>query len=412
MSSHMQTIKNVYVPNAVLDDPNSFGGTAYAQGRVGDLTINDQGHIRLIPSARAANTSIVILPKLTEAHVHLDKCHSSDRIGGIGGDLLAAIDAQHQDKANWTDDDIRDRAARGLSELVAAGCGTVRTHVDWSYGTEASTPPPAWHVLTDLATEQKSKLHLQVAPLVGADVMADTNVAESIAKIIATKNGILGLFVLYQPDRRAGIEAAFKMAAKFNLPLDFHVDEGLDPFLNGLEMIADTALETKFDRPILCGHACSLAVLPDEDFKRITDKLAQAGITITTLPTTNLYLQGRNGRTPTQRGLTRIADLQAAGVPVIFGTDNVRDAFFPLGAHDPMQTLAVANMAAHLDPPFEAHLPMITSNAQRALGLEPIWVDRAPVSDLLIYQTGSLAEAISQHQKPNPLSDHIIGELQ
>jgi cytosine deaminase len=57
----------------------------------------------------------------------------------------------------------------------------------------------------------------------------------------------------------AGLRNVFALADRYGLALDFHVDEGLDPALDGLELIADIAAEMRFEGPVLCGHACSLA---------------------------------------------------------------------------------------------------------------------------------------------------------
>ncbi len=91
--------------------------------------------------------------------------------------------------------------------------------------------------------------------------------------------------------------------------LDFHVDEGLGGH-NGLEAIADMALQTRFSRPILCGHAVSLMDRSAVDLARIADKLAQADITVCALPTTNLYLQNRGGCTPTDAASPVCANLR------------------------------------------------------------------------------------------------------
>ena len=231
----------------------------------------------------------------------------------------------------------------------------------------------------------------------------------TIAKTIAETDGVLGTFVLDQPNRRAGIENAFQVADKFGLALDFHVDEGLDDRLDGLEIIADIAIETRFQGPILCAHACSLMNLNQTSLKRVSDKLVQAGITVASLPATNLFLQGRTTGTPDRRGVTRIPELSAAGVPVVVGTDNVRDAFCPLGRHDPRQSLALAALAAHLDPPYGDYLPMITTGARAALGLAPINVEGAAIGDLMLFDAPSTSDLLASVQGPMPLSSVLQG---
>ncbi|MEX0368818.1 MAG: amidohydrolase family protein, partial [Ruegeria sp.] len=165
--------------------------------------------------------------------------------------------------------------------------------------------------------------------------------------------------------------------------------------LNGLERVADTAIETGFDLPILCGHCVSLMDRTDGDFARIADKLAQAGIVVCALPITNLYLQGRTDGTPERRGITRLRELRAGGVTVVVGSDNVADAFCPLGAHDPLGALAQACLTAHLDPPLGDWLPAVTTDACRAIGVEPVSVDGALLNTLLTCDVTHTADLIS-----------------
>lgn len=401
-------LAGVGVPETLLNEPSRFGGRRADGLRIGTLVLRGGRAGQLDPTDAPARPELIVLPRLTETHVHLDKCHTVERCSGLGGDLATALAAQMRDKTRWTENDIRARAARGLSELIDAGCGTIRSHVDWS--TEPGRPDglPAWNVLADLSRDAAARdVTLQCAALTGIDEMADPVRAAAVARAVAETGGVLGAFLLHHPHRREGLKNLFALADRFGLALDFHVDEGLDPTLDGLELIADVALETKFEGPVLCGHACSLASLSDADVARIADKLATAGIAVVALPSTNLYLQGRRDGTPDRRGLTRIHELSARGVDVVIGTDNVRDPFCPIGRHDPMNSLGLAVLAGHLDPPFADHLPAITTTARAALGLPPMTVDGARIADLVAFAVPSLSGLIAGAARPLPLADHL-----
>jgi len=394
------------VPAALLAAPERFGGVAQGELLCGTLIVEGGRAVGLDPATGAASPERIVLPRLTEAHVHLDKCHSVDRCDDVGGDLAAAGRAQSLDRRLWTREDLTRRARRGLSELAAAGCGAVRSHVDWTSGPDASEVPLAWEVLGALAEDAAALgLTLQRAALTGIDEMADAARAEAVARRMARDGGVLGSFVLGHDGRREGIGNLFALAERFGLALDFHVDEGLEPALDGLETIADIALATGFQGPVLCGHACALASKAPDDTARIADKLARAGIAVAALPTTNLYLQGRRAGTPDRRGITRLQELEAHGVATVIGSDNVRDAYCPIGRHDPAFALSVAVLAGHLDPPFGRHLPKITTTARRALGLSALTVDGAPARDLVAYPVASLSELLSGQAAPLPLPD-------
>ncbi len=396
-------VPGVLVPRSMVLDAPRFGGRPVADCLAGDLVVMEGRAVALRPSEESPER--MVLPRLTEAHVHLDKCHSIDRMQGVGGDLHSAIAAQRRDKALWTDDNIRNRAARGLRELASAGCGTVRSHVDWGDEADGDRPPPAWEVLGDLA--ENAGLEFQRAALTGIEQLADATFARRCAERVAADRGVLGAFLFDQPERDAGLVHVFREAERLGLALDFHVDEGLRPGLDGLERIADTALAARFEGPVLCGHACSLANQEPDAVKRIADKLARAGISIAVLPQTNLYLQGRRDGTPDRRGITRVKELLAAGVNVVAGADNVRDAFCPIGRHDPLAVLSLTVLAAHLDPPFGDILPMITTGARRALGLAPQTVDGAAIGDLLSFDALSTSELLSRVSPPAALVEML-----
>lgn len=402
-------IPGVGVPATHLARPALFGGALQGDLHCGTLLVLAGRIAGMEVEATLSRPTRIVLPGLVEAHVHLDKCHSVERCTDVGGDLEAAIAAQLRDKALWTEEDLGRRAGRGLSELVAAGCRVVRSHVDWATGPGHPSQPLAWGVLGELAAGLAGQgVALQRAALTGIDEMADAARAEAVARIVAASGDVLGSFLLHHADRRAGLRNLFAMADRFGLALDFHVDEGLDPALDGLELIADVAAEMGFEGPVLCGHACSLASRSAEDVARIGDKLAARGIAVAALPSTNLYLQGRRDGTPDRRGMTRLHELAARGVPIVIGTDNVRDAFCPVGRHDPLHSLSLAVLAGHLDPPFARHLDMITTDARAALGCAPLTVDGAAVSELLCAEVPSLSGLIAGAAPLVPLTD-IIG---
>lgn len=407
--SDQQTLNGVAVPASLLAAPDQFGGTAHGGMRQGDLILRDGRVVGMQPSDGPVTR--LILPRLTEPHVHLDKCHSIDRIPDVGGDLAAAIDAQARDRMHWTDDDLRARAGRGLAELMSAGCAAVRTHVDWMDDpTDGAAAPRAWQVLSDLGADLPPGITLQCAALTGIDSLADAAWARSCATRIARDGGVLGAFVLGHARLADGLRNAFAEADRLGLPLDFHVDEDIAMDLHGVEAIADAALATGHQGPILLGHACALINATPDRLARVGDKLARANITIAALPSTNLYLQGRVAGTPDRRGLTRIQELQKMGVRMVLGTDNVRDAFCPLGRHDPRASLALAVLAAHLDPPLDRHLPMITTDAHRALGLSPRTVDGAETGDLILFDAPSVSAWLTGDMPAQRLTDTLTGD--
>ena len=394
----MQRVRDVLVPEAALSNAATFGGAQERDCRRGDLILDGNRAVMLAP-AEPTGSPRMVLPALTEPHCHLDKCHSIGRIGDVGGDLIHALNAQRADKEHWTAEDLRSRMMQGLREAVDAGCGSLRSHIDWG---DDISPPVGWSVLAELAAD--TQINLQQAALTGIDQMADRSTCDGIAAEVArTPGGVLGAFLLHHEKMRDGLQNVFAAANRHALPLDFHVDEGHGAY-NALEMICDVALETGFDGPILCGHAVSLIDKDGDDLARIIDKLLHARIAVCALPTTNLYLQGRRDGTPDRRGLTRLRELHAAGVPVLVGSDNVADAFCPLGQHDPRAALHLAALAAHLDPPMGRWLPSVTTDASAAMGLDDCHIEACNLQDLRICDAASTVDLIAGRAPLVPIS--------
>lgn len=394
----MTVLRDIIVPRDLLRYPDRFGGRTSGDCLRGDLIVQNDRPARLEPST-PTDTPRMLVPALVEAHCHLDKCYSAERLGAVGGDLNNALDAQREDKAHWTESDLRRRMGRGLEDLVSAGCRAVRSHIDWS---DDVVPPLAWSVLDELA--QACPLTVQAAALTGLDRMAERDYCFSVAAHVARSGrGVLGAFVLHHEHRAKGLSNMFAAADHFGLALDFHVDEGLGAY-NGLELICDAALATGFEGPVLCGHAVSLIDRTDSDLDRILDKLAQTTIAVCALPTTNLYLQGRRDGTPDRRGLTRLRELRAAGIPVLVASDNVADAFCPMGQHDPRAALHLAALSAHLDPPMGKWLASITTDAAASLGLEPGYIDALRLHDLRLCAVSDTADLVAGRAPLTPVN--------
>jgi cytosine deaminase len=82
-----------------------------------------------------------------------------------------------------------------------------------------------------------------------------------------------------------------------------------------LSHIARAVLRRRFDRRVLCGHCCSLAIQPPDVVAETLDLVVEAGLAVVSLPLCNLYLQDRvPGRTPRWRGVTLLHELRARGI--------------------------------------------------------------------------------------------------
>ena len=101
---------------------------------------------------------------------------------------------------------------------------------------------------------------------------------------------------------------------------------------------------------VLCSHACSLSIRDENEVLKILEGAAHAGIGLTCLPSTNLWLQDNNEkRTPRFRGLAPIIEAKNYGIPVMIASDNCQDSFYPFGNHNLLEIFKLALISGHLD---------------------------------------------------------------
>lgn len=323
------------------------------------------------PESRWQLHGALVTPCFVDAHTHLDKAYTSSRLHDAGPGLLAAIDAMAKDRSRWSTNDLRERMSRGLEAAWRNGTSHIRTHIDWAEGPE---PPLPWHVIRELGQEWSSRLSVEQVSLVKLPVFADFERADRLAWHVASTgpSAILGAFVHSSNWNALALENLFRAAQRHGLDVDLHVDEELNPGACGLVTAARIVRETGFSGRVVCGHACSLAALDDDTASQVLDALSDLPFTLVALPTTNLMLQDAvTGRTPGRRGLTRVHEARARGIPVLFASDNVQDPFCRLGTFDLPEVMTVGTLVAQLPRPFDAWSDSICRSDWLGRGVPP-----------------------------------------
>lgn len=195
------------------------------------------------------------------------------------------------------------------------------------------------------------------------------------------------------PDPRRAVEYFLQLALEHNLPLDLHADENLRSSSQDLNYLAELMIVDTIVHPVSASHCVSLSIQDDATVLNTATKVAQAGINVTALPHTNLFLQGRENTTAVPRAITPVNVLRRAGVNVAAGADNVQDPFNPMGRADPLETASLMVMASH-QLPYEA-IQMITSNASKVVHNAASSVEVGQRANLVAVPATNVREAIA-----------------
>lgn len=339
------------------------------------------------------------LPALVDMHTHLDKGHIWPRNPNPDGTFDGALAAVGGDReTNWSADDVRARMQFALECAHAHGTKAVRTHLD-------SIPPQdeiSWAVFEEVRADWKGRIDLQAVSLVGADgIEADgTGRYRKTADIVSRAGGVLGMVSFPLPDLEPRLEAFFAMATQRGLDVDFHTDETGDPSVATLRQIAQMVLKTGFEGKVVCGHCCSLAMQEESEADRTLDLVAQAGLSIVSLPLCNLYLQDRSatGRTPRWRGITLVHEMNARGIPVAFASDNTRDPFYAYGDLDMVEVMREATRIAHLDHTSNDWIGAFTTTAAAMCGFDYAPFASGSPADMIVFKARSWNELLARPQ--------------
>jgi cytosine deaminase len=344
----------------------------------------------------------MVWPCFADIHTHLDKGHIWSRHANPDGTFAGALNAVWEDReAHWSAADVKKRMEFSLRCAYAHGTGLIRTHLD----SLAPQHRISFEVFDEVRDTWKDKITLQAAALFPMDAMVDEAYFNDLVAVVRDKGGLLGGVTKMNADLNWQLDTLFRAAAENGLDVDLHVDETDDPDAQTLKAIAEAVLRNRFKGKVTAGHCCSLARQDDGIAERTVAMVAEAGISIISLPMCNMYLQDRYpGRTPRWRGVTLFKELAAAGVATAVASDNTRDPFYAYGDLDPVEVFREAVRILHLDHPLDTAARVVTvSPASIAGRAEMGRIAVGSHADLVLFSARRWSEFLSR-----PQSDRVV----
>ncbi|MGL4611742.1 MAG: amidohydrolase family protein [Trueperaceae bacterium] len=321
----------------------------------------------------------VLLPGFVESHCHLDKTMSLTD-GGLqnySGTLLEAIESWYPAKMTRSKEDFKKRATHALNQAIAKGTTYLRSHIDM----DSAKGLDVLEVMQELRQDFRDKIFLELVALgMPGTSDGDALMAEALQNGIDVVGGCPHI----TPDPIACMKSALGLAERFNKHVDLHMDEDENPAVLDLDELANMTIAHGLQGRVTADHCCSLSVQPKDIQEKVIEQVADACISIISLPAVNLMLQGHTE--PMMRGLVPIKKLLAKNVPVAVGSDNVRDLFQPMGNYDLLWQANLAIHAAHLVSPEERKVAMelITTEPAKILGLQNYGLEVGCQADMVI----------------------------
>jgi cytosine deaminase len=374
-------------------------GCRLPDGRLVDLgtlegRIAEIGSLTGRPSHRAVDCGgLVLTPGLVDAHIHLDKAFLSERAPSTEGTVAEALRVTAEAKRRFTVDDIRARARRVLDQAVRAGTTAMRSHVEIDPIVELK----GLEALTELKREYARAIDLQLCAFAQEGILQSPGTEALLERALSSGADLIGGCPYNDTDAHAQIDIVFRLAREFDVDVDFHIDFFDEPEHMDVLYVAEQAVRFGWQGRVAVGHASELAGLSHDAFHRAALTLKEAGVGVIILPATDLYLMGRKDARHVRRGLAPAKRLLTAGVTVAVATNNILNAFTPMGTGDLALMGYLMTAAAHMGTEGDVTdiLAMLTAHPARILRLPDYGLHVGARADLVLWETERPAEVVT-----------------
>jgi cytosine deaminase len=196
------------------------------------------------------------------------------------------------------------------------------------------------------------------------------------------------------------IDRVFEMAREFDVDIDMHLDFGPTSANMDVEHVCRRTDEHKYGGRVAIGHVTKAASLGAPEFERMARRLADAGVALTVLPSTDLFLMGRNHvhdhNVP--RGVVPTHKLVAHGVNCSLSSNNVLNPFTPFGD---CSQIRMANLYANIchvgkRADMQACFDMITRRPAQLMRLSEYGLEPGKSADLVVLDGTDPAMVIAE----------------
>ncbi|MCT0954195.1 cytosine deaminase [Weissella cibaria] len=340
----------------------------------------------------------LMVPPFVDPHVHLDSTMTAgDPEWNETGTLFDGIRIWSDRKETLSHADVKQRAIQALRIQAAHGLQFVRSHVD-------VTDPnlTALKALLEVREEVKPWMTLQLVAFPQEGILSFPGGKELMIKAAEMGVDAIGAIPHFEFTREYSVESlhfAFEVAQKYGLLVDAHTDEIDDPASRGLETMATLALETGLKEKVTASHTTAMGSYNDAYVYKLMRLLKMADINFVSNPLINMYLGGRFDTYPKRRGLTRVKELDAEGINVAFGEDDIKDPWYPMGNGNMMDVLHMGLHATQIMGYTEImnSYRFITKNGARTMQVQDSYgIEVGKPANFLIFNAKNWYDALNE----------------
>lgn len=371
--------------------------------RRADIGIS-KGRIVAIEAALQADGQVrdaencLVVPGFIETHIHLDKTCILDRCSIREGTVAEAVRETAAAKRNFTPEDVYARARQTVERCVSHGTMRMRTHVELDPGIGFV----AFEAIQQLARDYAWALDLEICVFPQEGLTNYPGTEELLIEGLRRGARTIGAAPYFDTDPRAQIDRIFAIAREHGVDIDMHLDlaETLDHMQ--IEYVCRKTEEYGWGGRVAVGHVTQLSLLPPERFNAIAVQLADAGVAVTVLPSTDLHLMGRRQDHAIPRGVVPLEPLREHGVTCSLSTNNVLNPFTPYGDGSLIRMANLYANVCHVSRPdhLAGCLDMVTHDAAKLMRLSDYGVTVGAPADLVCIDARDPTEAVATLAQP------------
>jgi cytosine deaminase len=362
------------------------GGTIAEVGRIAtDAPAEDVGG-RLVTAG------------FVETHIHLDKSCILDRCHPEKGTLQEAIAQVAAAKRAFTEDDVYERGRRTIEKAIVQGTTHMRTHVEVDPRIELRS----FAAIQRLKRDYAWAIDLEICVFPQEGLLNDPGTEDLLIAACEAGADLIGGCPYTDSDPHGQIARIFAIARRFDVDIDFHLDFDLEPARMDLTEVCRQTDAFQYGGRVAVGHVTKLSALPPAQFAEMARRLADAGVAVTVLPATDLFLMGRDCDHNVPRGVTPAHKLAEYGVICSFATNNVLNPFTPFGD---CSLVRMANLYANIAQVGATHelaacLDLVTTQPAKLMNLRDYGVAAGNPADLIVLDCSDAAMAIAEVAHP------------
>ena len=360
----------------------------------------DQGKIAALqPKLSASGRELdlqgrLVAPGFIETHIHLDKSCILDRCKSQQGTLDEAIGLAANAKKKFTAEDVHQRAAGTLEKAIAHGTTHMRTHleVDPNIGLRSLDG------MLPLINEYKWAIDLEICVFPQEGLLNNPGTDELMVAALKRGCKAVGAAPYTDTNPHGQIDRVFEMAREFDVNIDMHLDFGNTAEYMDIEYVCEQTDKFGYGGRVTVGHVTKLSVIDSKELERIAKRLADTGVAVTVLPSTDLYLMGRHQRHGVLRGVVPVHQMLYSGVNCSLSSNNVLNPLTPFGDCSLIGMAILYAYICQVGKPADIAecFEMITRRSAKILRLKDYGIAVGNSADLTVIDAQAPEDAVAQ----------------